>query len=279
MNIMKRFLYINFLIPDKKRNDAKKLLESVGVQLDVLKSHSFAVKLEKDDNDSASAFLEQVKSELDPDPLVREERIYSRGELEKAELFLITITKYAGDGYNLYGTKFVPDNKCMRCGSGEKQASDLIINTKEMRNADIAITYNFEIIISSRLASIFEENKLTGYSLRPIFHFADKSRPHPGFHQVIINGLLAPLLPQTRIKRSESEFCLSCRKNGLYLDSEMYISRAQVKFSDFLKTQELFGGKRTRGIPMPEYVVSHKVYEILKRKKIKKVEFEPIVLV
>jgi len=279
---MKRLIYVSFNPGRENWDKADKLLAEIGVtkfehEISVTGIYSFT--LEKGDI-RIDKLINGLKKQNLGKPSLREERVYTKKEIDSAELLHLFITTYCGDGYNVYGTEFDKSNICTKCGSsGEVQKSDLIINKTEMGKKSIAITYNFEIVILDKLADILKENELTGYKLRPVRHYTDKMRNEPKLFQLVPTNTLPPTIPPTKIKKSDA-YCSKCNKNGLYFDSELYYSRKDLKkICDFNNTYEYLGEKLTRGISHPRVIISQKAYQVLKQNKIKKMGVEPVNIV
>ncbi len=237
----------------------------------------YSLTLEKGDERIQKLLGELKGRKLDENPITREEYIYTKKEIESAELLVLYIKTYCGDGYNVYGTEFDTSNICSVCGTGEVQKSDLIINKTKMGEKDIAITYNNEFIISDRLAGIFRKNNLTGFELRIVHHYTKKMRNEPKLFQIIPTCTLPPLMAPSKLVKS-TDYCSVCGKKCLVILSPFYykkIDLKKAKIYDFNKTTEFFGLKLTRRIPTPALIISQKTYQTLKKNKIKNIKVEP----
>ncbi|MDD5111845.1 MAG: hypothetical protein PHG85_04825 [Candidatus Altiarchaeota archaeon] len=240
----------------------------------------YSLVLEKGD-ERIQKLIDELNS-FENSPILREERIYTKIETDSAELLVLYIKALCGDGYNVYGTEFDKSSVCPVCGSGEVQKSDLIINKFEMGNKDIAVAYSFEIVISEKLAKILSENNLTGLELRPVRHYTTRMKNEPNLFQIIPTCTLPPLAsPPSRLVKAK-EYCKTCGKSGLFIDPPFYYQKedlSKVKVCDFDKTTEFFGIKLTRGIPRQAVIISQKVYQILKKNKIRNIRGEPVHLI
>lgn len=210
----------------------------------------------------------------------RKERVYTKSDIDDAKLLLLYGTAMCGDGYNVYGTKFEPSNKCSKCGFGEVQVSDLIIDKTKMSKKDFAVTYNNEMVISKRVAEILEENKLTGFELWPVYHYTTKMRNELELYQIMPTNILPLMLsPPTVIEKSK-EYCNLCGNSSQGLQSQPYYKREDLKIiCDFNKSCEFFGVKLTRGTPIQVPIISQKSYQIFKENKVRNIKVEPVVIV
>lgn len=267
---------------DEKTNKNNKIIKNVFEKIGITKytERLYGYELVFDEGDKT---FDLIVNELEQSGIsvsTRKERVYSKSDTDNAELFLLYGTAMCGDGYNVYGTKFVESNKCSKCGSGEVQVSDLIIDKSKMGEKDFAVTYNNEMVISKRVADLLKENNLTGFGLRPVQHYTDKMKNEPELYQIMpVNTLPSMLSPPTVIEKS-NEYCTFCGNSGQGLKSQPYYKRANLKIiCDFNKTCEFFGVKLTRGTPIQAPIISQKAYQVFKENKVRNIKVEPIVIV
>lgn len=117
---------------------------------------------------------------------------YTKEEIEQSSLFsmatyydiLGTSTKFP----NEYGTKYTKQEVCPHCGSIiYQQATPLYWNTAQMKKKllmeipDSKYRGSYAMIITERLANIFQKQGFTGYSLAPVIHVGNKEKEKNAF--------------------------------------------------------------------------------------------------
>jgi len=194
----------------------------------------------------------------------RVDRCYTRQELLAAELLHLMITGTAAEGRDMYGTRFDWSQACRGCWSGLVQMTDLIIDKTKMGKKDIAKTYTSEVIISGRLAQLFQEAQLEGYELRPVHHHSDRLRDEPVLYQLLVTHTLPSVIPPTQVRT-----CSDCGRAGLELFAELYYHRQDLERTgtkDFNQTREWYHW----------IIISQKVYRLLLEHKIRNFKVEVV---
>jgi hypothetical protein len=222
-------------------------------------------------------------------PATRVERIYTKRELLEAELLWLIITGTVGEGGDTYGTQFDPAQICPHCGTGFVQISDLVIDKGRMGKKDLATTYEWEVVLSERVARLLREQPLTGYELRPVRHYARRKwEKEPVLSQLMATHTLPPMAsPPTEFEKT-AQYCLHCGRNGLYLKSErhwgalrywetseVYYHRQGLEIQDFNQTYEHFG----QGWPMRGILISPRVYRLLLEHKVRNYKVKPVYII
>ncbi|WMI80066.1 hypothetical protein [Anaerotignum sp. MB30-C6] len=210
---------------------------------------------------------------------------YTKKEMEQAPL-LAMATHYNFYATNIkfpseFGTKYEKIYTCPKCRTvGYKQISNLYWNTTQMKKKlFLEIPANFyngshAIIITERLANIFKEQGLTGYSLEPVIHVGKKDKEIKCF-QMIINHTMPPLSEKMPYIIDEDD-CLVCNKKGRLKFFPPYYDKASLDyFQDFNLSYEVNAGKHCQ---QSLVLVSQRVKQLFDTLKIKPV-YKPIVVV
>lgn len=277
---MEHLKYIQFCIPSGSEEKARSLLaelgasvpESFGYAGSSLLKTSHAILLPE--KDVAGPFVERLAAEgIDDSPFIRSERRYSNAELDQAGLFWIHVLKQKGDGYTTYGTVFDTTRVCPQCGSGAVQKGQLVVDCSRFRGTHFAATFNFEIILSAPLAAAIAG--LSGFALSHVIDCKSRKESET-FFQLRPSSSLPALIPPTRFIES-SMFCSSCRRNGVFLDSEMHIETSPGE-DDVYHTREMFGEMRARSCAGPETVLSAEFVRRVREFDAKALAVEPLFL-
>jgi hypothetical protein len=102
-----------------------------------------------------------------------ERRVYTRAELEAAEILGFGIWWCFEPAGEDCGTIYDESAVCPHCGAGRRQISDLVLDLRKApKRKDMACTIADEWIVSQRLAEIMLDAGLTGFELRPVRHKA-----------------------------------------------------------------------------------------------------------
>jgi hypothetical protein len=268
---MKHLVNVFFNPGFEKEDMTKRVLLELGVGYDFGKlSGLFTVTLEKDDP-RLNRLLYEIKAQrLDEKPIIREEKIYTNKELESAELIHITSTYTVGFKYR-DKMKLDTSTACPVCKRPAKQKSELVINKLMMGKKDIATTYDFEWVISERLAKILLENGLTGYKLLPVKHYTDKLKKEPVLYQLLATQMLPPLATQTKIGGRKGLYCETCG-SGIDVNFQFYYNRYKLNYNDFNKAREHFSNGT-------QLIISQNAYQVFKQNKIRGLKYEPVVVI
>jgi hypothetical protein len=198
------------------------------------------------------------------------QRVYSRTELESAELLLLKITKTFEPAGIECGTLYNNQNVCKICGAGLTQISELILDLKTIpKNVDIAKTISNELIISQGLAKILNDNLATGYELKPVRHISATS-PKKIWYQLTVNSLVdvdhATKTGNRPFDEDNANIyrCEYGHTIGLNILSDLSIKRDSWDGSDVVTTKELFGLNRGLLRTYPLLMISQRMYKLMK---------------
>jgi hypothetical protein len=197
------------------------------------------------------------------------QRIYSRMELESAELLLLKITKTFEPAGIECGTIYNNQNICKVCGAGIAQMSELVLDLKTVpKNVDIARTISNEIIFSQSLANLLHDNLATGLELKPVHHISATSS-RKVWNQLKVNSLVnVDHATKTGNRPFDEDSANNYRCEyghtiGLNILSELSIKRDSWDGSDIVATKELFGVNRGLLRTYPLLMISQRIYRLM----------------
>lgn len=224
----------------------------------------------------------------------RREHSYSESELRAAPfLELIIRTAEKGRGGPVYGTRYDLSHACPQCGTGAVQTSPLVLDPAEIPKAgEIFQTLDHEVLVSPALAQALKDAKVSGLVLGEVGSKTGTPLPWVQFRSEVE---LPPMDPATRgiIRSSGSDSpCPGCGRDGYFhtvkWPSEIAYAASRVDpdaLPDVVHTHERFGLSRLREpftdshVAQPLLLVKPTVYDILKRRKVRRVAFHPVRIV
>jgi len=140
-----------------------------------------------------------------------------------------------------------------------------------------------EILINERLRLLLEENQITGYRLRPVTDF--KQRTDFLLYQLIITNTLPEMSAKISIevdrfggnKNFKPYPCETCGRNGIIRRSEaIYENEKLTKVCDFNLSKEYFG---INMYCVQDIIVTQKLRKLFKENKISRVMFDPVSII
>ena len=209
--------------------------------------------------------------------------IFTKNELNQAKWLTIrsvwlNVYPYPRDNmeylYNIYNTS----NICEICRKGIVQNKCFSIEKKPkwgQRNFFMLNLITDELFISNKVASIFQENNITGIEYFDVYY--KKNEKINDTKQLFIKCKLAPGLNEKSIK--EITTCKKCNNKSFFLKPDfVYINKQAFDNVnvDIIKSHEIFG-QNTYGNLL---LINKKIYDIIMKHKIdKNLVFEPVVLI
>jgi len=270
-NEMKSTLYIFGMGWPEKKEQVDRLFEQIGRE--DLKKHYYIIAPASENRVIPSAeyrltflgddiTLEQIVDALEGlDIQYRIDRHYTREELHQAELLSLIVTGTVGNRKN---NPYDETEMCRYCKRPRIQIDDIVIDKKLMGRKDIAATYELEIVITERLAKLFERAKFTGYTLRPVHHYSRRLKEEPTLYQLVpTHTLPAVASPPTRVRA-----CPLCGRPILNPFTEIFYHQEDLQrtgIHDFNLAWE--------GWPV---IITQPVYRLLVEHRIRKFKVEII---
>lgn len=134
-------------------------------------------------------------------------RKYSKAELERAEIFHLSLRPFFEPAGEECGTIYDETTACPHCGAGRRQVSDLVLDMRKIpKSRDITSTIADEWIVSQRLAELMLEARLTGFELRPIRHKARYQDDAIQYHTVPTGRKVLEMAKKLGYKESTWKF-------------------------------------------------------------------------
>jgi len=129
-----------------------------------------------------------------------------------------------------------------------------------------------EYVCGSAVASTFDSGAVSGLSFLPVNN-PRTNTPHEGFHQMYSDNVLEPAIVDCSIERIQSDWQ---EEDGQlrHLGNLSYPEGALTDKADFLRTAEPWAGWLGR----PSWVVSRKVVDMFRDKKLRGWAFRPVLL-
>ena len=282
---------------DRDRRRVREILQRMGYDhLFRLEQHYYNFTLEKGDR-CLDVLIEQLQKwpEL-ASPHIRVEHRYARQELEAADLLVWSPTNQAieDDYYDLHedgyqGGPCASHTRCRVCRAELQQVRDLAVNKALVRGKDVSLTYSFEVILSERVAQLFQEQGLTGLGLRPVRHYKKPYEGEPALYQLVVTNVLPTMAsPPTEFERVRE--CSTCGRRSQFLKHEQwwgkirYIDDTDIYYpchvskivKDFNHTAENFGELPAGG---PYVIITQQVYRLLREHKVKNWTAVPVYMI
>jgi hypothetical protein len=197
-------------------------------------------------------------------------REYTPEEIESADLFRFEVRSFFEPAGEECGTEYDESTACSECGSGAVQVGPLILaGSRIPRGKDITETIAGEIIVSSRIATLFGRNKVTGIHLEPVR--VNRGRQiSEDWYQLRIPASEAELVPPTRVGINpfdeDPEGRLRCSRGdliGLNLLSEVSIAKDSRGETDFVASKQYIGTRRGLLRPRRVILISPRIRQLL----------------
>ncbi len=250
------------------------------------------VAITLDDKDERVSKVLAVLSLYVKEPWVHRRDIYTEEELQAARLLFVNPWggKQAAGGVR-YGTTYDMSKACLRCGTGARQTSPLIIDTEDLRTIEklrIAATHHEDILVHDSDAERLLAANVTGLLLWTVYA---KRKNGDQFElrrqQMFAEHLMPPMASSSLIDRAGE--CPICHRGGFSRVSEYplrFVYRPQdlVDIQDVNLTWEWFGDFRDFHFdltkvrwPDPYMLITPKVMNLLRgTKKDQGADFVPI---
>jgi hypothetical protein len=209
-------------------------------------------------------------------------RIYSKKELDSAGLLHLQILRSFEPSGEQCGTQFDETTACKICGSNRRQVGILHLLEKSIPKLDISRTIGGEVVVSSKLASMFESQGLSGAAFLPI----QTEKGISTYKQLRIlsevslsERLVAGVNPIDLSDHSDAEVykCPLGHTIGLNLLSEPWVSKMEgLNVDDLLMSKQKIGVHRGLLRPAPIYFCSQAFRKMAVDGNLKGIGFEVV---
>ncbi len=207
-------------------------------------------------------------------------RIYFKRELDSASLLHLQILRSFEPSGEQCGTQFDETSACKICGSNRKQVGNLHLSEKSIPKLDISRTIGGELVVSSKFASVFESQGLSGAVFLPI----QTEKGISTYKQLCIlnevslsERLVAGVNPIDLSDHCEDEVykCPLGHTVGLNLLSETWVSnREGLDVHDLWMSKQKIGVNRGLLRPAPIYFCSQAFRKMAADGNLKGIRFE-----
>lgn len=264
-----------------------------------------------DSEDPRLETLRCLLSERGDDWVERHDAKYTVAELKEFPLLALCVLRSpVRHGGGKYGTEYDFSNACPECGSGAVQTSPLILPAHSVpadwqvgpAESLILTTDAGEILVSDLLAGALREASVSGLELRQVIS-RKRRKPLPWW-QIVTSHEMPGMAPETQGVVRESCWtalnptivfpppCEHCMRDGHYSTIaeplQIVYHRTDVDLAsipDVVHTWELFGQSvRTPnqeedvfpGYAQPLILVKQNVFNIIRRAKVRRLQFDPV---
>lgn len=227
----------------------------------------------------------------------RIEHEYTDDELRSFPLLELCIDAdpIGGDCHSsVYGTVYDVSGACPRCGTGAVQTSPLMIPLKGLpKKGEICLGPHFEWLVGAKLRKGIEKAELTGLELRQALFYRNKE-PLPWWQMVSAYEMPKISKASTNLGRDTDPGwgCPVCERDmhvNMKLEPlDIVYERRDVdpaKIPDVVHTWERWGRSVLhddpvrhlhRGFAPPFTLVKPKFLDVVRKLKVRKVEFNPV---
>jgi hypothetical protein len=209
---------------------------------------------------------------------------YTPSELQAAERLKVEFWPFFMPSGEECGTRYDDARACPLCGAGAPQLGELRLNVGRIpKSRDLAVTPGAEFVVSSRLVKAMRAHRITGFELRPVLSKGGK--PTEAWHQLIIPSATVELAPPTLCGRSylapepDETRCPRGHVLGRRLLSPLHVARSSLRALDWQALRGLLGSRQGLFRPHPLFIISQRLYRLLKKLKVRNLNEEVVHLV
>ena len=256
-----------FKVPADVKRKAKDLCNKLSKYLIVEDLNMLYLPMESAEYSEVMAFVNE-HCEYFYGTLGFYERKYSKHEMENAEYFTLKIANLVYSSNESNNFEYCCNEKCFAVGTN----NNMRLEARSMKNKDLGFTSDYRFVISENLKTIIENSNISNMIFIPAFH--EKK-------DIIVAYQIEPIELMANIAELNDWIIYrSCANSGKTIYDSNYVNQLAInkaiamKMHDFNATSELFTELGTH-----EYIISKKLYLILKACGIKSLKCEPIRIV
>ena len=206
-------------------------------------------------------------------------RHYAPSELQAAERLKVAFAPFFMPSGEECGTRYDDARACPLCGAGAPQLGELRLNVGRIpKSRDLAFTPGAEFVVSSRLAKAMRARRITGFQLRPVL--SKGGRPTDAWHQLLIPSATVEASPPTLFGASyltpepDEARCPQGHVLGRRLLSPLHIARSSLQPLDWQALRGRLGSRQGLFRPYPLFIISPRLYRLLKELKVRNLNEE-----
>lgn len=233
-------------------------------------------------------------------------RQYSPKEIRSADALKVLIKRVFEPSGEECGTRYDEAVACRYCGAGARRIGGLILDSKSIPSdtqTAIAKTIAGEIVVSTRLVELFENNGLLGATFRPILSRGSSNVPLHGWFELVVNSPRLAVTQNTRagdgpfdeilgVRTVVEKYQIDDRNWGIWCDvhrqyrcplgdtlglnllSEVSVDGSSFRGYDIAMTKQYFGVRRGVLRPEPVLVISPRFYRLISGQDLRGTTFE-----
>jgi hypothetical protein len=219
------------------------------------------------------------------------QRVYGERDRRDAPLLRMMVRRSVKGygGLTCYGNAYDLSEACPRCGTGARRTTPLLLKRSELpRSGDMIQTGGGEFLISPRLADVLCREQVSGLQLDDVLA-SNNREPLPWLH--LSSTFTMPPMSEATEGGARENACPVCDRDGYFDSLERPLAIAYsandvdlAALPELVQTWECFGNSslsppgRAR-FAQPLLLVRPTLYERLRRKKARRLDFEPLRLV
>ncbi|HLL06288.1 MAG TPA: hypothetical protein VK539_37295 [Myxococcaceae bacterium] len=204
---------------------------------------------------------------------------YTARELQAAEWLKVEFWPFFMPSGEECGTRYDEARACPLCGAGAPQLGELRLNVGRIpKSRDLALTPGAEFVVSSRLVKAMRAHRITGFELRPVL--SKGGRPTDAWHQLIIPSATVEAAPPTHFGRTylapepDETRCPKGHVLGRRVLSPLHVARSSLQPLDWQALKGLLGTRQGLFRPHPLFIISQRLYRLLKELKVRNLNEE-----
>ncbi len=204
------------------------------------------------------------------------EPVFESREVDEAELLRSYVRVNCGESFRTWASKLgLPSNT-------------LVMDKREMEKHDIAITFDFEVVVSSKFREVLVEEALTGWEAHLVQHIDSGEDRFPHLFHLSSTNRLPALAPETDLHFERHTKPLLGTLDlpvaadplagtvGVYQRGPMRYRRSDLrKVEDFNYTREEFGEEVQKH---PLFILSQRAWRVFRKHNVRNVDVEPVII-
>lgn len=211
-------------------------------------------------------------------------RRYHKNELTSAEALRLVVKQWIEPVGEECGTEYDESTACSLCGGGATRKSVLILDAKSLpKHGKLAIakTIAGEVVVSESFTNIFNGNRLSGATFKPVFRRGRPTEQLQGWYELVLTSspveVVAPTQAGVDPFDDDVKGAYRCPRGhviGLALLSELWLATSGLGDQDIACTRQLVGLRRGVLRPEPELIVSQRLRTLVEESGLKGARFE-----
>ena len=250
--------------PYKIRHEARLLLQQISQYCIEEDLKLLLLPIDSEEYRWVKAFIAKNKRYFTAD-MELFERKFSKSEIDYADFLVLRVANivYSSSEYDNFD--YCCEDRCFGIGMN----SNMRIESRSMKNKDLGFATDYRFVISERMKELLENNQISNIDYIPVFQ---KKKDIIVAYQIEPKIVLPPLAVA-----NEWEIYKSCKKSEHHIYDSNYKNQMLIPKSvstylmDFNASIEMFSE-----LGAHEYIISKKMYTILKDAGVRALKCEPV---